>query len=368
MKILADSHIPYIKGVLDNYVDITYTPAEKIDNSAVAEADILLIRTPTKCTPKLLENSRCRLIVTASIGFDHIDREYCKHNNIEWQNSPGCNATSVAQYVLASILLKFKDNPTEIKDKTIGIVGVGHIGKAVMHNLKVLGAKILLNDPPRAEVEGDKEFVSLQQIAEECDIISFHTPLTTSGNHPTKHLANHNFFNATKRKPIIINTARGGVVDNNALYNAKLNGVISDIIIDCWEGEPNNIYQPIIEEAFIATPHIAGYSDDGKANGSRISINKIAEYLNITAPLKAITPTPIESNIIDLTDSTNPLLDAVVATYNPIADFESLKKDPSKFEKLRVDYPLRREYNAYYIKGAKMNNIEQLLYLGFNIL
>lgn len=366
MKIVIDAHIPYLNGVLDAYADVVYVPAENIDNAAIKDADILIIRTPTKCTPALLQGSRCKFIMTASIGMDHIDTDYCIENGIMWRNSPGCNAYSVAQYVLASLLLYCEKKSLAPSDLTVGVVGVGNVGKAVCDYLSKAGFKLLLNDPPRAEKEGEEGFVSLAEIAERCDVITLHTPLIKGGDHPTKHLADSNFFNSLARKPLFINSARGGVTDDKALLQAKLDGKISDFVIDTWENEPNGIYTPLIDEAFIATSHIAGYSDDGKFNGSRTSVEEVASYLGVEIEFTPNRAEP-QNRVIDLRGSKNPLLDAVIATYNPMSDFANLKQNPANFEKLRVEYPFRREFGAYKVEGVEESFLKTLKDLGFRI-
>ena len=206
---------------------------------------------------------------------------------------------------------------------------------------------------------------SLSEIAEKCDVVTLHTPLIKNGTNPTKHLADANFFNTLLRKPLFINSARGGVTDDKALLQAKLDGKISDFVIDTWENEPNGIYTPLIDEAFIATSHIAGYSDDGKFNGSRTSVEEVAKYLGVEIEFTPNRAEP-ENCLIDLKGSTNPLLDAVLATYNPMADFEDLKQNPANFERLRVEYPFRREFGAYKVVGVGNDYLEILKNLGFN--
>lgn len=364
MKIVIDAHIPYLRGILDAYANVEYVPAENINNSAIRNADVLIIRTPTKCTPALLEGSCCKFIMTASIGIDHIDTDYCNKNGISWKNAPGCNAYSVAQYVLATLLLYCNSKQLNPCDLTVGVVGVGNVGKAVCDYLSKVGFKLLLNDPPRAEKEGEEGFVSLNEIAQLCDVVTLHTPLIKSGKYPTYHLADSNFFEKLERKPFFINSARGGVTDDKALLNAKQSGKICDFAIDTWENEPRGIYTPLIDEAFIATSHIAGYSDDGKYNGSRTSIAEVGRFLKRDIEFN-MQPAVPDNNLIDLSRSENPILDAVLHTYNPVDDFKRLRADATKFEQLRVEYPFRREFGAYKIKGVKNDDLEKLISLGF---
>ena len=237
--IVADNKIPYLKGILEPYARIDYLSPERINAQTVQDADILLIRTRTKCNRELLDRSRCRYIATATIGYDHIDTLYCKEKGISWQNAPGCNASSVGQYVLSSLLAWSKSTRKNLQDCTIGIVGVGHVGKIVARYGKLLGMQVLLNDPPRQEAESETDFVPLEKICREADIVTFHTPLTHEGKYPTYHLADTDFFNALEKTPLIINTARGEIINTEALKRALKQKKISSVILDCWENEPN---------------------------------------------------------------------------------------------------------------------------------
>lgn len=367
MKIVADAGIPYIKGRLEAYGEVTYVPTEEIDASAVKDADILFVRTPTKCRPSLLEGSRCRFIATASCGFDHIDTAYCAAHGIKWHNAPGCNAKSVAQYILASLLLYIDGKGLRPDEVTVGVVGVGHVGGAVADALRKAGFVLLLNDPPRAEAEGGGGFVPLSEIEARCDVITLHTPLIKDGTHPTLHLADAAFFSRLVRKPLFINAARGGVADDRALLEAFHAGKVGDFIVDCWENEPRGIYLPLLDEAFIATPHIAGYSDDGKAVGSQMSLCDVADFCGMPRPVMQYPAVP-GNPVIDLAGAENPLLTAVLHSYDPRDDFERLKKDPSRFEALRNNYPFRREYPAYGITNAPKEYSDVLENLGFTLL
>ena len=230
--IVIDNKIPFIQGILEPYADIRYLSPQEITHDAVHDADMLIIRTRTRCNADLLEGSRCRFIGTATIGFDHIDTEYCRRHAIEWVNAPGCNAASVAQYITASLLRHAEKQAIDLRTKCIGIVGVGHVGRQVEIHCRRLGMQVLLNDPPRAEKEGKGEFVSLEEIADRCDYISFHTPLIKEGSYATYHLADQVFFDRLQRCPVILNAARGGVVDEQALLEAYRNHIVSDMIID----------------------------------------------------------------------------------------------------------------------------------------
>lgn len=346
MKIIIDDKIPYIKEAAERIADeVIYAPGKDFTPELVRDADALIIRTRTCCNRELLQGSKVKFIATATIGFDHIDTEYCRQAGIEWTNAPGCNSASVAQYIQSSLLiLKYQRNK-KLNELTIGIVGVGNVGNKVAKVAKDFGMRVLLNDLPREEKEGSTAFTSLERIAEECDIITFHVPLYKEGNYKTFHLADENFFRSLQRKPVIINTSRGEVIDTNALLTAINNGTISDAIIDVWEHEPE-INLELLEKVLIGTPHIAGYSADGKANATRMSLDSICHFFHLNAAYE-ITPPPPSTPIIEAKSHE----EALLKMYNPIEDSNRLKSQPHLFETLRGDYPLRREEKGYGISN-----------------
>ena len=366
IHIVIDDKIPYIRGVFEPHAEVRYLPAAEITRDAVRDADMLLVRTRTRCDAGLLEGSRCRFVGTATIGYDHIDTAWCERRGIVWHNAPGCNASSVAQYVTASLLCHAAKTGADLREKCIGIVGAGHVGSQVEAHCRRLGMRVLLNDPPRAAAEGDSDFVGLDTIARECDYITFHTPLTREGAYPTYHLADTVFFSGLQRRPVIINAARGEVVDSDALERAYDAGRVSDMIIDCWENEPSPRLS-LVHKAFIATPHIAGYSADGKANASRMIAAAAADFSGIGIDTSTIKPPAPPAPIIDIESSTSKLAQAVWATYNPMADTQALKEAPAAFESLRSHYPLRREFAAYTLSGISEADAALFQLWGFAI-
>lgn len=344
MKIIIDNKIPYIKEAVRTIADeIVYAPGKDFTPELVRDADALIIRTRTHCNRELLEGSRVKFIATATIGFDHIDTDYCQQTGIEWRNAPGCNSASVAQYVQSSLLIWKSLRNRELSGLTIGIVGVGNVGSKIAKVAQDFGMRVLLNDLPREEKEGSGSFTSLNKIAEECDIITFHVPLYKEGNYKTFHLANREFFQSLKRKPIIINTSRGEVIDTDALLEALNNQTISDAIIDVWEHEPD-INRELLEKVMIGTPHIAGYSADGKANATRMSLDAICCFFQIKGKYEINAPAPASPIIYAKNHE-----EALLQMYNPTEDSDRLKTQPELFETLRGDYPLRREEEAYII-------------------
>ena len=342
MKIIIDNKIPFIKEAVQRIADeVACVPGKDFTPELVRDADALIVRTRTHCNRDLLEGSRVKFIATATIGFDHIDTEYCKQAGIEWTNAPGCNSASVAQYIQSSLLVWKSCRNKKLNELTIGIIGVGNVGSKVAKVAQDFGMRVLLNDLPREEKEGAERFSSLEKIAEECDIITFHVPLYKEGKYKTFHLADEVFFQSLKRKPVIINTSRGEVIQTDALLKALNSQMISDAIIDVWEHEPE-INRDLLEKTFIGTPHIAGYSADGKANATRMSLDSLCQHFDIQADYRIVPPEP-ENPMITATTET----EAYLQMYDPRRDSEALKQHPELFEKLRGDYPLRREKTAF---------------------
>lgn len=344
MKVIIDNKIPYIQEVISQIVDeVIYAPGKDFTPSLVKDADALIIRTRTHCDHNLLANSKVRFIATATIGYDHIDTEYCSKVGIEWTNAPGCNSTSVTQYIESSLLLLQQIKEKQLSELTLGVIGIGNVGSKVVKVGEELGMRVLQNDLPREDKEGKSDFSSLQMLAEECDILTFHVPLYKEGKYKTFHLGDDTFFRSLKRRPIIINTARGEVIETSVLLKALETGLISDAIIDVWENEPD-INPTLLNKVFLGTPHIAGYSADGKANATRMSLDALCRFFKLKADYLIIPPQPENPTIIAASTA-----EAYLQMYDPRKDSETLKSHPELFEKLRGDYPLRREKEAYQI-------------------
>lgn len=341
MKVVIDDKIPFIREAASRLFDRTvYLPGAGFTPENIAGADALIVRTRTHCNARLLGESSVKFIATATIGYDHIDTDWLRQAGIGWTNCPGCNASSVAQYVRNCLFLLHRDGLFRLDGATVGIVGAGHVGSAVQAALAPLGCRILLNDPPRQHKEGGT-FVSIEEIAAQCDVITFHTPLTFDGPYPTCHLADTGFFDLLKRQPVIINAARGGVVDEEALLKALHDGKVGEAIIDTWEKEPE-ISRDLLQKAYISTPHIAGYSADGKANATRMSLEAVCRHFCLP-PRFTIAPPPLPRSLRPEGSTEQQALQL----YDPRRDSDALKQHPEKFESLRGNYPLRREIWDY---------------------
>ena len=330
MKIVVDDKIPYIREKLELLADeVVSLRGADIKVEDVKDADVLIVRTRTRCNEELLSGSKVQFIATATIGFDHIDTDYLKQAGIAWTNCPGCNSGSVAQYVECSLLQMKEHLGLNLQESTLGIVGCGHVGSKVKAVAERLGMHVLVCDP----LLNEPSFVSLDVIERECDVITFHVPLSREGQYATFHMADEAFFHRLCRVPYIINTSRGEVVDNVALLSALQEGRVRDAVIDVWEGEPA-LDDALLQRVFIGTPHIAGYSADGKVNADNMVIDALCQHFHLSHP-GIIVPPELP---IDFQDTGSPL-----DYYNPLEDSRQLKDNPQKFEILRNNYPLRRE-------------------------
>lgn len=331
MKIVVDDKIPYIREKLEMLADeVVSLRGADIRAEDVKDADALIVRTRTRCDEQLLSGSKVQLVATATIGFDHIDTGYLERTGIRWTNCPGCNSGSVAQYVECSLLLLEQQKGLRLSESTIGIVGCGHVGSKVKAVAERLGMHVLVCDP----LLGHPDFVSIEVIEREADVITFHVPLSRVGQYATYHLADEAFFRRLARVPYIINTSRGEVVDNASLLHALDSGRVRDAVIDVWEGEPQ-LNLALLQHVFIGTPHIAGYSADGKVNADNMVIDALCRHFSLPHP-GVVTAPSLPAGFVY---TGNPL-----ELYNPLNDSRKLKSAPQNFEKLRNEYPLRREY------------------------
>ncbi|HWR75010.1 MAG TPA: 4-phosphoerythronate dehydrogenase, partial [Bacteroidales bacterium] len=338
MKIVIDEKIPFIKGVFEPWAQVVYSPGRAIDSAMVADADALIVRTRTKCNSQLLKGSRVKIIASATIGFDHLDTGWLEAQGIRWVNAPGCNSGSVMQYIVTSLFYLASRNSFNPGSLTLGVVGVGNVGSKVVKAARAVGMKVLQNDPPRKRREGLKDFVPLEKIIAESDIMTLHVPLTMQEPDRTHYLINMENLSRLKKDCIVINSSRGEVVDNTALRKALEKDNLGGAVLDVWEGEPE-ADRKLIGLADIATPHIAGYSVDGKSNATVTAVRQVSAALNI--PLNDwkpdTLPQPAEP-VIDLRshEARNTSLGLVALAVNhtyPIEEDDHLfRANPEKFE------------------------------------
>lgn len=344
-KIVVDKAVPFMEGVFEPYADVVYLPAENINNEALRDADAVIVRTRTKCNKTLLAGTNVKIVASATIGTDHIDTAWCGRNGIIVRNAPGCNAGGVMGYVVCALYSLAARKNIELKKKTVGIVGVGHVGSRVKMALNALGFRTVLCDPPRAEAEGSYEFCSLDELLSQSDIVTLHVPLDKS----TRAMANADFFKKMKKRAIFINASRGEVVDEEALIRAIPR--LGATIIDTWCNEPN-VNRKLLDMVDIATPHIAGYSYQGKQNATAAAVRAVARVLGINK-LYEFYPTKdvpeAESVKLSLAGLRQGEIASILSYNYPIfTDDFFFRLDPGSFEQMRKDYNYRREFYLDY--------------------
>lgn len=374
MKIVCDDKIPFLRGVLEPFAEVVYLPGKQTTAEVVRDADAIITRTRTKCNAELLSGSSVKVIATATIGFDHIDTGWCERNGIIWRNAPGCNSWSVKQYISSVLVSLARRYGLDLTKMTLGVVGVGNVGSKVAEAASLLGMKVLRNDPPRARREGPQGFVSLDELMAQSDIVTLHVPLTKEGEDATWHLFDAARIARLRPDQFLFNSSRGPVVDNAALRDALKAKTLRGAVLDVWENEPD-IDRELMGLVEYSTPHIAGYSADGKANGTTMSVRTVASVLGL--PLTDWTasgvPAPAQplAFCIDAAGKSDAevLAEAILHTYDVQRDSDALRAAPDQFEKLRGDYPVRREPTAFSLtlRGGTAAQAETLSRLGFQI-
>jgi erythronate-4-phosphate dehydrogenase len=378
MKIIADENIPQVKDAFGSFGDIELYSGREITNTILYDADVLLVRSITTVDESLLKNTSIKFVGTATIGTDHIDINYLSSHSIAFADAAGCNAFSVAEYILCAVTKIYNYANSTFSRKSIGIIGYGNVGTKVAKFFNSIGFKTIINDPPLERKFGKQNFSSLEETLL-CDIITLHVPLNLEGLDRTYHLLDENFIKSLKTNTILINSSRGPVVDNKALLKRISQKKDLKIVLDVWENEPSPIIE-LVRSAIVSTAHIAGYSLEGKLNGTFFIYQKFCNYLK--AKQKWIPNYPkVEDDIIEIDsrDSLeNILLKITTHIYDITYDSDLLKKSvelpeiqvPKYFDKLRKDYQTRREFNNYTIKFSQPNEeLKNLLRdLRFNVI
>lgn len=375
MLIVADENIPLLDAFFEGFGEIRRVPGRSIDRATVEQADVLLVRSVTNVNRALLEGSAVRFVGTCTIGTDHLDLDYFKQAAIQWSSAPGCNARGVVDYVLGSLQTLAEIEGADLNQRTYGVVGAGEVGGRLVKVLKGLGWNVLVCDPPR-QIAEDGDYVSLEQIIEQCDVISLHTPLTKSGNGSTWHLLDRQRLNRLKPGTWLINASRGPVVDNAALRDVLLEREDLQAVLDVWEGEPE-VDVDLADLCVLATPHIAGYSLDGKQRGTAQIYQAFCAHLGQEASIQLsdLLPPPWLAEV-HLNASTDPawaLATLCRSVYDPRrddADFRrslvgTVEEQRKAFDLLRKHYPERREIDGLKVRingeSAVLANIVQAL-------
>ena len=396
MRIVADPNIPFVREAFGDLGEVRLVPGREISAGTVRDADALLVRSVTPVNASLLDSSSVKFVATATIGIDHIDAGYLSRKRIGFASAQGSNANSVAEYVVAAVLELARRQKFRLRDKTLGVIGIGHVGSRVVLFAEALGMRVLQNDPPRERQEMPRAgrtdgapggralpttFVSLDHVCAEADIITLHVPLTREGPDATFHLFDKECLSALElRKPVLINTARGAVVDNKALLKAIDGERLRGAVLDVWENEPN-ISPELLDVVDIGTPHIAGYSFDGKVNGVFMIYEALCKFFKLAPTWTPKLPPPPVPQLRIFSeagmDDEDALRDAIQRVYDITADDAALRKDlraPDgigvKFDKLRAEYPVRREFfnTTLTLGGASESLRAKFAGLGFRVL
>jgi len=377
MKIVADANIPFVAECFCSIGEVEVVGGRAITPGVVKDADVLLVRSITPVNGDLLAGSKVRFVGTATIGFDHVDVDFLRRNNIGFASAPGSNANSAAEYVIAGLLEVGQKHGIELEGKSIGIIGVGNVGSRVEKKAAALGMAVYRNDPPLARQTGDAKYLSIEELYG-YDFMTLHTPLTFAGLDKTYHLADEKFFGSLKQGCVFLNAARGGVVDSGALKGAIEAGRLRAVVLDVWEDEPN-IDTELLEMVDIGTPHIAGYSLDGKVAGMIMIYRAACEYFGLKGKfdVEDFLPEPAIGEL-KIDSESGGEQDVVAGAVRKIYDIreddaklrqivdEPKEKREAFFDGLRKDYPVRREFQntRIIVKGGKESLAKKLEGIG----
>ena len=382
MKIVADQNIPFVEECFSSIGDVTLVGGRQVTPELVKDADILLVRSITKVNADLLEGSAVKFVATATIGVEHVDQEYLASKGIGFASAPGSNANSVAEYIVAALLTLGKKYQYALAGKSIGVVGVGNVGSKVAAKCAALDMKVVLNDPPLARQTGDDKYRSLDEVLA-CDFVTMHTPLTRQGPDISYHLAGERFFAALKSGAVFLNSSRGKVHDNNALKQAMESGKLGGVVLDVWENEPN-IDPWLLQKIDLSTPHIAGYSYDGKVIGMTMIYEACCRHFGLQAAHTAadFLPAPEVSEI--RIDAEQLKLDEQGIIHDTVQQVYVINRDDFNtreillqpederaawFDSLRKNYPVRREFQNTIVRlpDAQSPLAKKLAGIGFQI-
>jgi len=376
MKIVIDENIEFGNEAFNQFDEIILSHGRKITNEMLKDADALVVRSITKVNEELLKGTNVKFVGTATIGTDHLDKDYLDSANIKYASAPGCNSFAVTEYILTAISLIAHKQNFNLADKSLGVIGYGNIGKKITRYAKEIGMKVVVNDPPLEREGYNYNFSELEE-ALECDIITCHVPLNKSGEDKTVHLLDEQRINNLEPDTILLNSSRGPVVDNSALLKRLKDKNDLTVVLDVWENEPT-INQELLEKVYLGTQHIAGYSYEGKVNGTVMIYNSLCDFFEVD---KKWTPTlkKVEDDKINPPASqTTSLLYYLTNKIYSIEENSSMLKGNAQlssedfgrqFDQLRKNFNLRREFNNYTVdqKNLTQEQVTLLQKLRFNL-
>lgn len=379
MKIVADKDIPFVQRLFSSIGEVTLADGREITPGLISDTDILIVRTVTNVNDVLLQGSTLKFVASATSGIDHIDTQYLQDKGIGFTYAPGCNARSVAEYVLSALFVLADQSEFTLTEKSVGLIGCGHVGSQVLDFLQALGVSCIAHDPPLRDSTGNERYRRLDEVMA-ADVISLHVPLVTAGKYPTRHLVNSEFLQGLRKDAILINTSRGQVIDEAALLDFLGQNKQARVVLDVWADEPQ-INTELLSKVNIGTAHIAGYSADGKLRTTQAIYQQACDYFNSeyqAAVLKdQIDPVITDMTLADVNSDIEAVQLAVLASYDVRSDAATLRSllaiDEAQradfFSEIRNTYPVRREFNAVNIKLEPVLSSAQkkLALLGFNV-
>jgi erythronate-4-phosphate dehydrogenase len=380
VKIVVDENMPYAQALFSQLGEVVALPGRAIGAEDIQDADALLVRSVTHVNHALIKDAKqLRFVGSATAGEDHLDFDALQAQGVYATAAPGCNKVGVAEYVISALLVLAQQQAFKLTDRTVGIVGVGHVGSYLAERLAALGIKTLLCDPPRQARENRADMVDIDTLIAQSDVVTFHTPLTSTGEHPTHHLMNHARLNALAPGSILINAARGPIVDNQALKTRLARGDM-DAVLDVYEHEPE-VDLALVERLTFATPHIAGYGLEGKARGTTMVFNALCQHLSLPQRADAadLLPTaPIPSVQLAAPWQQTDLMALTQLVYDIRRDDSDFRRAMTQagenkpaqrtaFDQLRKNYWDRREYSAITVAGHADFGLQSLAKLGFSI-
>ncbi|GGO81112.1 erythronate-4-phosphate dehydrogenase [Marinobacterium nitratireducens] len=374
LNIVADENIPQLEALFGPLGSIRRLPGRDMSPDALVDADLLLVRSITRVDRALLEGSRVRFVGTATIGTDHVDLDYLAGRGIAFSSAPGCNADAVVEFVLTVLYQLASEQGFSLRDKTLGIIGVGNVGGRLQQRLERLGVRLLLNDPPRAAASPEG-FVTLDELLSQADIVSMHTPLISDGPYPTRHLLGSLQLAQLKRGAILLNAGRGGAIDNRALLDVARRRQDLTLVLDVWEHEP--VVDPeLAQRVRFCSPHIAGYSLDGKIRGTYMLYQAVRRLFGIGDAVAFESCVPEATiRMVDVSAQVEPL-ELMRLLYDPFRDDRELRatlglpeaERGQAFDRLRKNYPVRREFATLKVRGdLDESRARELAALGFSV-
>ncbi|MCG9724270.1 4-phosphoerythronate dehydrogenase [Vibrio brasiliensis] len=373
MKILIDENMPYAEQLFSQLGEVVLKSGRTLTADDLIDVDALMIRSVTKVNADLISKAnRLKFVGTATAGMDHVDQGLLKERGIFFTAAPGCNKVGVAEYAFSVMMVLAQQHGFSVFDKTVGIIGAGQVGSYLQHCLEGIGIKVLINDPPKQQAGDSRQFTPLDELLAEADIITLHTPITRDGEYPTHHLIGESVLNKLRGDQILINAARGPVVDNAALKARLLRNDGFIAALDVFEFEPE-VDMELLPLLAFATPHVAGYGLEGKARGTTMIFNSYCEFLDneLRAHASDLLPTaPVPKLVLDRDWDEATLHNITQLVYDVRKDDALFRREisqPGSFDLMRKNYWDRREYSAVTLVGDNSCRLSPLEKLGFQV-